>query len=74
LGLCGVYTHGDPAWLEPLAQDLRFAVRSARRDPVFTAIAVLTLALGIGVDTAMFSVSGRRACCAICPTRIPAAS
>ena len=44
------------AWLEPVSQDLRFAVRSARRNPVFTAIAVLTLALGIGVDTAMFSV------------------
>ena len=44
------------AWLEPFSQDLRFAVRSARRGPVFTAVAVLTLALGIGVDSAMFSV------------------
>ena len=46
----------SPAWLEPVSQDLRFALRSFRRNPVFAAVAVLTLALGIGVDTAMFSV------------------
>lgn len=43
--------------LDSLFQDLRYAVHSALRKPAFAAVAVLTLALGIGADVSMFSVT-----------------
>lgn len=43
-------------WIEHLVKDMRYGGRSLLRTPGFTAIAVLTLALGIGANTAIFGV------------------
>jgi predicted permease len=47
---------GAGMWIEHFLQDVRFAGRMLRRAPGFTTVAVLTVALGIGTTTAMFSV------------------
>jgi putative ABC transport system permease protein len=46
-------------WLGTVAQDVRYALRGFRRNPVFTVTVIATLALGIGATTAVFSVVDR---------------
>jgi len=46
--------HG--AWLDEVGRDVRYALRMCARNPGFSAIVIITLALGIGANTAVFSV------------------
>ena len=50
------YESGRVMWLDDLQRDMRYACRTLVRNPGFTTIAVLTLALGIGLTTAVFTV------------------
>jgi putative ABC transport system permease protein len=45
-----------PIWIDQLLQDTRYAMRLFRRNPGFSAVVILTLALGIGMNTAVVSV------------------
>src|ERR1043166_557313 len=47
---------GHGIWLERLGQDVRYGWRALRRTPAFTLVAVLTLALAIGANSAVFTV------------------
>ena len=49
-------------WLDHLARDLRYACRSLARSPLITAAVVLSLAIGIGADTAVFTIANAILC------------
>ena len=51
-----IYRMNTVAFLDTFARDVRYALRALRHNPVFTVVALLTLAIGIGANTAVFSV------------------
>jgi predicted permease len=51
-----IYQMNTVGWFETLWRDLRYGLRLLRRNPVFSTVAILTLALGTGANTAMFQL------------------
>ena len=56
--------------MDTLRQDLRFALRLLRKNPGFTSVALLSVALGIGADTSMYTLL-IRLCFGRCHIAIP---
>jgi predicted permease len=51
-----IYYMNTVAFLDTIVRDVRYGVRMLRRNPMFSAVALITLAIGIGANTAVFSV------------------